>query len=55
MKPLIVKYYKNYVKIMCNRCGDAQVAKVNSRCNRTGLCSRCLQKDFSSGKIAYWG
>ena len=57
MKVKIVKEYNKSVKIKCNNknCGRVQTCKRNSRCHREGKCSRCLQKDFELGKIAYWG
>ena len=30
------------------------MTKNNSRCIRDKKCSKCLQKEYELGKIAYW-
>jgi hypothetical protein len=55
LSPRIIKFYRHSVKMICNKCGNAQTTKINSRCHRRGKCSRCLQKEWLRGHLAYWG
>ena len=45
LKPLILRVYRNSLKIECIKCGRAQVAKIGSRCLDVGKCSRCLSSE----------
>lgn len=55
LRPKIIRFYRRSVKFICNSCGNAQTAFIDSRCHNTGFCSRCLQKKWRHGKVAYWG
>lgn len=55
LRPTIIRFYERSVKFVCNSCGNAQTAITNSRCHRDGFCSRCLQKKWRHGKVAFWG
>lgn len=42
----ILKEYKNSIRFICRKCGNAQLAKKGSQCAISGLCSRCKGKEF---------